>query len=119
MRDRPGRVVKLALTKARRTWSPVANADDYQSPAVRLVGLAWSLPVYALAIAGAIVLWRKGDGRLVLLLLLPAIYLTLLHMIFVGSVRYRLPAMPMLEVLAAACLGPWLSRSRRDSTTIS
>jgi hypothetical protein len=34
-------------------------------------------------------------------------------MIFVGSVRYRLPAMPMIEVLAAGCLCAWLARMRR------
>jgi len=27
-----------------------------------------------------------------------------LHMVFVGSVRYRVPVMPMLVVLGASCL---------------
>jgi len=35
------------------------------------------------------------------LLLLPAVYFSALHALFVGSVRYRLAAMPMIEVLAA------------------
>lgn len=35
------------------------------------------------------------------MLLLPAIYFSALHALFVGSVRYRLSAMPMIEVLAA------------------
>ena len=38
------------------------------------------------------------------LLLLPALYISALHTLFVGSVRYRLPAMPMLEMLAAFAL---------------
>jgi hypothetical protein len=31
-------------------------------------------------------------------------YFTLLHMLFVGSVRYRAPVMPYVEVLAAVGL---------------
>jgi hypothetical protein len=38
------------------------------------------------------------------LLLLPAAYFTLIHMVFVGSVRYRLPAMPFIFILAAVGL---------------
>jgi 4-amino-4-deoxy-L-arabinose transferase-like glycosyltransferase len=38
------------------------------------------------------------------LLLAPAIYFSLVHMVFVGSVRYRLPAMPFLFILSAVAL---------------
>jgi hypothetical protein len=47
-----------------------------------------------------------------LLCCLPAIYLTLLHIVFVSSIRYRHPAMLALVVLAAAII---CSLTRRDA----
>ena len=46
-----------------------------------------------------------------LLLVLPAIYFTLLHEVFVSSIRYRQPAMLTLIVLAAAVLVEFVGRS--------
>ena len=40
---------------------------------------------------------------------MPAIYFTLLHMVFVSSIRYRQPAMLALIVPAAAFLVRWRS----------
>ena len=39
--------------------------------------------------------------RLHLLLWLPVIYFTLVHCVFVGSLRYRVPLMPFVEIAAA------------------
>ncbi|MFH0983558.1 MAG: hypothetical protein V2A79_18745 [Planctomycetota bacterium] len=105
MRAEPGRVVKLALRKFLRMWNPVPNAADYRSPAVRLVSTGWMVPMLLLALAGVFVLRPTATahaGGAVIYLLLPALYLSVLHMVFIGSVRYRLGAMPMLMVLAAA-----------------
>ena len=56
-----------------------------------------------------------------LFLLLPALYLSALHNLFVGSVRYRLSAMPMLEVLAAVALialVDWVRGRRADCRVV-
>jgi hypothetical protein len=37
-------------------------------------------------------------------LLAPVLYFTLVHMVFVGSIRYRVPVIPMLFVAAAVTL---------------
>jgi hypothetical protein len=113
IREDPGRIVHLAGIKLARTWNPVPNARDYRSPAVRLIGGSWSIPLFAFALAGAIVLTRKSLGLwLTCLLLLPAIYLSILHAFFVGSVRYRLPAMPFFAILSAIAIAAIRQRSR-------
>lgn len=111
----PARILRLAVTKLARMWNPVPNVATYQSSAVRLVAAAWTLPTFALALAGAVLLpMRLGrvGWRTTILLLLPALYLSVLHSLFIGSVRYRLGAIPMLEILAAVALLELTGRGR-------
>ena len=51
--------------------------------------------------------WRRAGWPL-LLCLLPAVYYTGLHMVFVSSIRYRQPAMMVWLILAAGVIGSWL-----------
>lgn len=103
----PRKVLSLAWTKFRRTWSVTINAPGYSSCLYVAVGWLTVAPVFACAAAGAWMLRRRP--RVFTLLLAPAVYFTLLHMVFVGSVRYRLPAMPGLFVLAAVAVhAAWL-----------
>ena len=97
-RENPAQTLRLAWTKLCRTWSPTINAPGYDRPMYAMIGWLTAVPVYLLIVIGA---WRaRYNFRNVTLLLSPAAYYTLVHMIFVGSVRYRTPAMPMLFVLA-------------------
>jgi 4-amino-4-deoxy-L-arabinose transferase-like glycosyltransferase len=98
-RSHPWETLRLALTKLSRTWALSVNAPDYQGDFYRIASLASTIPVFALAIMGLCRLRNRRE--LAALLLLPAAYFSLIHMIFVGSIRYRLPAMPFLFVLAA------------------
>ena len=107
IRAEPGRIARLALQKFLRMWSPVPNVAEYQSWAVRLISAVWMVPMLLLALGGVFVLRRRmpgGAGMVIVYLLLPALYLSVLHAIFVGSIRYRLGAMPMLAILAAVAL---------------
>lgn len=119
IRAEPGRMVRLVGIKLARTWNPIPNADTYRGGLVRIVSTCWTVPVFAFALLGAIMVrWDKSYGGFAaaLWLLLPALYFAALHTVFVGSVRYRLPAMPMLEVLAAVAITELLRRAAAAKT---
>jgi len=96
----PGRALQLAVIKAGRYWSPWPNAAQFRQPVVKYGLLAATLPLYLFALIG---LWtQRRDWRLWLVALGPAVFFGAVHMLFVGSIRYRLPAELPLWILAAA-----------------
>jgi hypothetical protein len=97
--DDPARILALSWTKLARTWSPVLNAADYQSWKIRLIFAGWYIPLYALVILG-IYAHRARYGVLIGLLV-PTLCVSVTHVFFVGSVRYRLVAIPTLAIIAA------------------
>ncbi len=100
--EHPRRSVELGLAKLRRTWSITLHAPGYQGGNFDRIAWATVAPVYLLAVIGAILLRRRT--ALLYALLAPAIFVTLIHCVFVGSVRYRVPAMPGLFVLAGTAI---------------
>lgn len=100
MRADPARVLTLAATKFARMWNFVPNVAEYRSGAAPWISAAFMAAVLALAAAGAVRL--RAQPRAPALLLTPVVLLTLVYCIYVGSVRYRVPLLPLLEVLAAA-----------------
>jgi hypothetical protein len=67
--------------------------------------LALLLTYTPLIVLAPVGLWRfRHLGWPIWLCLLPAIYLTSLHVVFVSSIRYRGPAMLPLIVLGAAAI---------------
>jgi len=109
-REHPGKVLALAGRKFLRIWSFLPNASEFQSRWLRLVLALTYAPVIALALVGV---WRfaRRDWPY-LLCLLPALYFTCLHVIFVSSIRYRQPAMLPLIVLAAGAAMQLVQSSR-------
>ena len=107
-RSHPGQVCRLAGVKFLRMWNFWPNEPSLSRPAVRLAVLGTYGPVLVLGVLGAV--RSIGRGWPYLLCWLPAVYFSLLHMVFVGSIRYRQPAMLGLIVLAAGVVAAW----RRD-----
>ena len=104
-RDNPGRVVQLAGVKFLRIWNLWPNEPAFSGWPVRLVVIVGYLPILVLALVG--IFQTVGRGWPYVLCWLPATYFTLLHMVFVGSIRYRGPAMLGLTVLAAGVVISW------------
>ena len=116
IRRNPGRSIELALVKACRTWGISINAVEQRTAFRQAVAWLTVTPVYACALAGVVLLRRRVE--LLFLLLAPAVYFTLIHMVFVGSIRYRLPAVPMLFVLASTAVVATLRARRAARGTI-
>lgn len=100
-RQEPGRTMKLAVVKFIRMWNVWPNEGEFRGWATRLLVAATYVPALALGLWGA---WRFGRNWPGALCWLPAVYLTLLHVVFVSSLRYREPAMLPLLVMAAAAI---------------
>jgi hypothetical protein len=102
VREHPGKSLELGFSKLARYFSLAPSAETVVNLPVRLAIGTWTLAFLLLAAYGA---W--GVRRQVWLWLLPVgglVYFALVHSVFVGSLRYRLPAEYPLCVLAAAAI---------------
>ena len=98
----PAHVIRLAGVKFLRIWNVWPNEASLRNGKFRVVIAGTYLPALLLGLWGV---WRTaGRGWPYVLCLLPAVYFTALHMVFVGSIRYRQPAMLVLLVPAAAAV---------------
>jgi 4-amino-4-deoxy-L-arabinose transferase-like glycosyltransferase len=106
----PTRALSLGLIKLGRFWNPLPNAEQFQSFGPRAACLIGFVPLMVLTVRGA---WmQRGDWWTLAMCLSPILYFSLLHVVFVGSLRYRLPAEYPLSVLAACGLSRGISSSK-------
>ncbi|MCC9604796.1 phospholipid carrier-dependent glycosyltransferase [Blastopirellula sp. JC732] len=116
-KEHPGEVVELAGKKLIRYWNFWPNESSFQSVKFRLIIAVGYLPILILGLVGLVAYRRQSLG--IWLCGLPIFYFSLLHMIFVSSIRYRQPPMIPLTVLAAGA-AVWLFyrwRSAKEPST--
>lgn len=106
--ENPRRFMELAGLKFMRIWRPWPYAAEYSSTFLSIVSAASFLPVLLLALAGAFWGARRYGAKLIPIGLFIG-YTTAVHMVTIGSLRYRFPMEPFLVILAAAPLA-WLVR---------
>jgi len=97
--DNPMRTMELAILKAGRYLSPTLNAAGFSGGPASLVSLAWYTSFWGLLIAGIVSL--RKQPVLIALLVGPFLQFLVVHMVFVGSIRYRLPVEFPLSIIAA------------------
>ena len=117
MRRDPWRVVSLAGVKFLRHVEPDAERRRVSQPVARPgERIHWA----AVLLGAAVGTWRlRRRPRVLVLLWMPVVYVTLVHCIYVGSLRYRVPVMPFVEILAAAAFAASLdSRDRRHDSEL-
>ncbi len=99
VRSSPSQAVALAGRKQLRFWSPWLNAEAFRGPVARVGMAAVTLPLFVLAGCGAWQLRRRPVAFWATVG--PLLYFAVLHCVFVGSVRYRVPAEYPLWIAAA------------------
>jgi 4-amino-4-deoxy-L-arabinose transferase-like glycosyltransferase len=105
----PGEALRLAWIKFTRTWSLWPDGGELSSNRIRFAITVGTFSIVLLAIGATVLVLRKltSQRRMITVLAfcwLPCIYFTLLHMVFVGSIRYREPAILVLSPLAGIAL---------------
>ncbi len=102
-RSQPVEVLRLAIAKFARTWSLWPDGGELGSTAIRLLISLSTFSVLLLALLGS---WGRNvrDTWWIAVCWMPCLYFTLLHMVFVGSIRYREPAVFVLAALAGCAI---------------
>lgn len=98
--ENPGRVLELAVVKARRYWSFVPNAPQFQRLEIQTTLSVATVALFLLALVGAWV--ERGHGNALVLTTGALLFFAAVHLLFVSSLRYRLPAEYPLWALAGA-----------------
>lgn len=113
--NHPQEVFRLAWVKLRRMWNPWPNEPALAVWPNWLIVAGTYLPVLLAGLMGLVRSARRGWPYVGLVL--PAVYLSLVHSIFVSSIRYRLPAMFGWMVLGAGWLAERAEAWRRSRGT--
>ena len=121
IKSHPADVALLAWRKFLRTWSLWPNGGDIGSGTLRALLTVSCFAIVVLACIGSFHPATTFEascwgGRFYWL---PAIYFALLHMIFVGSIRYREPAVLVLTVLAGVGFVVGLDKLRAHGSASS
>ncbi|WP_437186949.1 ArnT family glycosyltransferase [Planctomicrobium sp. SH668] len=125
-RENPGRALHLAWLKTLRYWSPWPNAAQFNQWWGKFIISLFSLPMITFAVWGTARLFTGFDsdsqritnpqvlGRIWTMAILagPVFYFALIHLFFVSSLRYRLPAEYPLLVLTALGISQVLNSGR-------
>jgi len=112
-RQNPSRLLQLFAIKVWRTWRPWPAASEVSSSWMTWASVVTFLPLMGLVLAGIVWCGRRQYDWV--MLVWPAVYLTLLHGVFVGSIRYRQPAMIPLLIVAAMAVVYFISRHSDNS----
>jgi 4-amino-4-deoxy-L-arabinose transferase-like glycosyltransferase len=99
-RENPARALKLSAIKLWHFWSPWPNAPQFQDWPHRIMVTATFVVFFGLAVRGLIA--TRPSLTTLALTLGPIVYFSALHTIFIGSLRYRLPAEYPIALLAGA-----------------
>ncbi len=99
IKNNPSRFIKLMGLKFIRFWNIIPNYEGFSSALYKLISLFSYVPVLITAIYGIFLTRRVWRNFLLFYILF--LSFTFGHMLFVSSIRYRIPIMPFLIIFSA------------------
>ena len=112
IKEKPGVFLALAVTRFGRFWRLYAYAEEWRRPIYIVVSVLSFGTILLFALVGSI-RTRKMWRRIVPIYLLIGFF-TLVHVVSISSIRYRLPLEPFLIALAALPMAPaWRLRAQK------
>jgi 4-amino-4-deoxy-L-arabinose transferase-like glycosyltransferase len=90
VRENPGRAAWLTVEKLERFWMPWPNAKQFDGLFLKIVIAVYFVPILLAAVLGWLTVRRNFWAWT--LALGPILYFCAVHAVFLGSLRYRLPA---------------------------
>jgi len=99
VRENPYATARLALIKFAKMWTPWPTAKEIGGLSVRIVEAVGYLVIVGLAIVGFMTI-APSLRYPAIIYASPVLYFAVLHTIFVGSVRYRQPAILVLTIVS-------------------
>jgi 4-amino-4-deoxy-L-arabinose transferase-like glycosyltransferase len=112
IRSHPKHFFELSVKRFFRFWHLWPNAEGFDRGWYKWIAFFSFGPVFLISLCSLWILRRNWRKTIILWLFI--FYMTGIHMITIGSLRYRLPLEPLLIVLASASLGvlydQWLAK---------
>ena len=120
IREHPSRSAWLAFVKLRRTWSPFPLSRQFGGWKQKTILFVYALPLDLLVLASLMGPLAAGLRRSAkMLLMTPAAYFSIVHMLSVGSLRYRVPIEPTLAIVASGAVAMCCQRLRKPGPAVT
>jgi len=97
IRENPARFARLLRNKFRRFWNVVPNAAEFTNPLYRFISVMSFGVILPFFVLGFLLSARNRKALFMHSLI---IFYTVFHMIFLASIRYRVPLEPFCIILA-------------------
>lgn len=113
IKSHPLDVAKLACVKFYRLWAPFPREKTFSNIFLEIALVGAYLPILFLGLAGLFRAVRHNNASW--FLMIPPLYVTSLHVIFVSSIRYRVPVMFCFAILSAYWIVSTLTERNRKN----
>ncbi len=111
IKDDFNRFLELALLKFQRFYAIIPNADGFNQGLYKWASIFSYGLIFPLFLVSIIYFYKIYKSLSAILILFA--YFTLLHMVFISSLRYRLPLEPFMILLSTAFIGDLKNRLDR------